>query len=205
MWLPISLISPGSSQSPGPASGRPILRAAACLLVAMAPAMAQEPANELTNAPALYLQVGHASHNTDAPTLGITLPMGAWHRPLWNGELRAHWDLHLSRWHFDGRAGYNHSWVLGVVPTLRLRPEQGQAPWFWELGVGGTMANRRYLVNRRTFSTRFNFSTHLGLGLNLGTWRQHELLLSLQHVSNAGIKEPNPGLNFLRLRYALHF
>lgn len=45
----------------------------------------------------------------------------------------------------------------------------------------------------------------LGLGVSLGAQRQHELLLRLQHVSNAGLKQPNPGLNFLQLRYALHF
>lgn len=45
----------------------------------------------------------------------------------------------------------------------------------------------------------------LGLGVSLGAQRRHELLLRLQHVSNAGLKQPNPGLNFLQLRYALHF
>jgi hypothetical protein len=29
--------------------------------------------------------------------------------------------------------------------------------------------------------------------------------LRLSHVSNAGIKEPNPGENFLQLRYARSF
>jgi lipid A 3-O-deacylase len=29
-----------------------------------------------------------------------------------------------------------------------------------------------------------------------------DLSLRLQHVSNAGIKEPNPGENFVQLRYA---
>jgi lipid A 3-O-deacylase len=41
--------------------------------------------------------------------------------------------------------------------------------------------------------------------VELGQQRQHELQLRLEHVSNAGIKEPNPGANFVQLRYALHF
>ena len=57
----------------------------------------------------------------------------------------------------------------------------------------------------KTFSTRFNFASHLGVGVRLGAQQQHEWLLRVQHVSNAGLKKPNPGENFLQLRYALHF
>ena len=72
-------------------------------------------------------------------------------------------------------------------------------------GIGATVASHRYRVQDHEFSTRFNFASHLGLGRNFGAQRQHELMLSVQHVSNAGIKSPNPGENFLQLRYALHF
>ena len=34
---------------------------------------------------------------------------------------------------------------------------------------------------------------------------RHELALRLQHFSNAGIKHPNPGENFVQLRYAQGF
>ncbi|MBS0293277.1 MAG: acyloxyacyl hydrolase [Proteobacteria bacterium] len=188
-------------QPPAVPNPQQLCALAACLLGMLAPACAQDRAH----APSLYLQGSWASHDTDAFTIGATLPFGSWSTPLWGGELRAHWDLYLSRWSFDGIAGYNSSLVLGVTPTLRLRPNQGRAAWFWEAGLGATLANHRYRTAQRTFSTQFNFAPHLGLGINLGAQRQHEWLLSVQHVSNAGIKEPNPGLNFVRLRYALHF
>ena len=204
MRHPVSLHSP---YPPDGGHGRlrlPLHAAAACLIAAAAPAFAQQ---DLSQTPSLYLQGQWARHGTDAATAGATLPFGAWSMPLWSGELRGHWDLSLSRWSFDGIAGRSSTLVLGVVPTLRLRPDQGRAAWFGEAGMGGTLANRRYRARTEihSFSTRFNFSTHLGLGVNLGVRRQHELLLSVEHVSNAGIKEPNPGLNFVRLRYALHF
>jgi hypothetical protein len=41
-----------------------------------------------------------------------------------------------------------------------------------------------------------------GAGAQLRPQRAHELSLRIQHSSNAGIKEPNPGENFLLLRYA---
>ena len=96
--------------------------------------------------------------------------------------------------------------VLGVTPTLRLRPDGGSSAWFWEAGIGATLADQRYHpAGQEEFSTRFNFASHLGIGINFGARRQHELLLRLQHVSNAGIKKPNPGVEFLQLRYAWHF
>lgn len=192
-------------QPPAVPRPRPLNALFTCLLGMVPSAFAQQPAQTLAHAPSLYLQGGWARQGTDAFTVGATLPWGSWSKPLWGGELCGHWDLYLSRWSFDGVAGYNSSLVLGVTPTLRLRPDQGRSAWFFEAGIGATLANHRYRVVQRSFSTQFNFAPHLGLGINLGARRQHELLLGVQHVSNAGIKEPNPGLNFVFLRYALHF
>ncbi|MBS0508762.1 MAG: acyloxyacyl hydrolase [Proteobacteria bacterium] len=187
---------------PLPCAPRTAAPAAFVLLLATSAA----PAQDLSHAPSIYLQGNLAGQNTRAVTVGATLPWPAWRMPLWGGELRGHWDFYASRWSFDGGGGRRSSLLLGVTPTLRLRPRQGAAAWFWEAGIGASLSNHRYRpLGHEEFSTRFNFASHLGLGLNLGARRQHELLLRLQHVSNAGIKQPNPGLNFLQLRYAWHF
>ena len=47
----------------------------------------------------------------------------------------------------------------------------------------------------------FNFGDHLAVGRSFGVQREHELALRVQHFSNGGIKEPNPGETFLQLRY----
>lgn len=160
---------------------------------------------DTSHAPSVYVQGSWAEHSTDAATIGVTIPWTRWRSELWGSEVRGHWDIYLSRWSFDGNAGNHSSTVLGVTPTVRLRPDQGRAAWFWEAGIGGTMADRRYRTDEKDFSTRFNFASHLGLGINLGSQRQHELMVRVQHVSNAGIKHPNPGENFVQLRYAFHF
>ena len=187
-----------------PFSCAPRTTSPAALVLLLATPVA--PAQDLSHAPSVYLQRSQAGQDTHAMTLGATLPWPAWRMPLWGGELRGHWDFYASRWSFDGAGGQGGSLLWGVTPTLRLRPRQGQAAWFWEAGLGATLSNHRYRpLGHEAFSTRFNFASHLGLGVNLGARREHELLLRLQHVSNAGIKEPNPGLNFLQLRYAWHF
>lgn len=156
--------------------------------------------------PSIYLQGSQARRDTDAITIGGTLPWKDWQRPLWGGELTGYWDVYASRWTFDGVAGgRSHTTLIGVTPTLRLRMDEGRSAWFWEGGIGLTVADKRYVTPERTFSTRANFASHLGMGISLGEQRQHDIVLRVQHVSNAGVKKPNPGENFAQLRYGYHF
>jgi hypothetical protein len=41
--------------------------------------------------------------------------------------------------------------------------------------------------------------------LSFGPADEDEIALRVQHYSNGGIKQPNPGINFLQLRYAHRF
>ncbi len=188
-------------------TGGAVVSALALALLASQPALAQPaPQAGQADGPALYLQAGRARGDTDALTLGATLPWKSFRHELWGSELSGHWDLYVSRWSFDALpGGSGHSTLLGVTPVLRLTPEQGRSAFFVEAGIGATIADKRYRTPEREFSTRFNFASHLGAGLRLGARRQHEVMLRVQHVSNAGIKHPNPGNNFVQLRYALHF
>lgn len=187
-----------------------LLSRAVALLALASPllpaAHAQGMATDATQSPSLYVQGNWAEKGTDAATLGLTLPWNNWRTELWGSEVRGHWDVYVSRWSFDAAAGQpSHTVLLGVTPTLRLRPDQGRSPWFIEGGIGATVASDRYITVHKEFSTRFNFASHVGFGVNFGEQRRHELSLRVQHLSNAGIKSPNPGENFVQLRYGYHF
>jgi lipid A 3-O-deacylase len=66
--------------------------------------------------------------------------------------------------------------------------------------------DRNYETPRKRFSTRWNFYDMVGVGHTYGgPQERHEVGLRLVHTSNAGIKNPNPGENFLQLRYAYRF
>jgi len=49
---------------------------------------------------------------------------------------------------------------------------------------------------------RFQFWRPLGIGYRFERYRPR---VSFQHLSNAGIRNPNPGINFLLLRLQYHF
>jgi lipid A 3-O-deacylase len=57
-----------------------------------------------------------------------------------------------------------------------------------------------------TFSTQWNFQDVLGAGYVLGGSKgRDETQLRLGHFSNAGLRNPNPGEDYLQLRYARRF
>ncbi|WP_226858165.1 acyloxyacyl hydrolase [Diaphorobacter aerolatus] len=174
----------------------------ASVAVAQTPTAATQA--DLALAKSVYVQGSWAEHGTDGATLGMTLPW-QWRRDLWNGEVRGHWDAYVTRLSFDGARDYNHTWLIGLVPTLRWRPDAGRSPWFVEAGIGVTYMSDRYVTVHKEFSTSFNFASHLGLGYNFGAQRAHEMQVRYEHLSNAGIDHPNPGENTLQLRYAYHF
>jgi hypothetical protein len=121
-------------------------------------------------------------------------------------ELTAHTELFVNHWRADGVAGGRDSFTqLGLLPTLRFNLSQGRSPWYLEIGVGASWMDRRFETDERSFSTRFNFYDVLGAGYVFGERRQHEMGLRFVHVSNAGIKKPNPGQDFLQLRYLTRF
>ena len=158
------------------------------------------------HSPSWYAQGGVAENDSYAVGLGVTLPWRQWTYAFGSGQVTGHWDLFASHWTSrltnDER---QHANVFGVLPTLRWRGDQGQSAWFAQVGTGLTLATERYESRYKRFSTRYNFATHLGVGANFGAQHEHELMLRLEHYSNAGIKHPNPGENFLQLRYAHRF
>lgn len=92
--------------------------------------------------------------------------------------------------------------ALSIGPSLRWRGAQGASPWFLEAGTSLMVTGKQLYNDNQRMGTRFNFASHLGVGMNFGQQHAHELSLRVQHASNAGIKNPNPGLNFWQIRYA---
>ena len=155
--------------------------------------------------PTLYVQAGMAREDARAWIVGTTLPWKHWSTAWAGGTVRGHWDLHLGQWSAKGTPGRTHSALLGAGAALQWRPAQGQSPWFVEVGTGMNYAKPRFITATKEMGTRLNFASHLAVGYLHGSQQEHEWQLRIQHSSNASLKKPNPGQNFLQLRYARHF
>jgi len=133
---------------------------------------------------------------------------------LWNltgDPVGRRWSVYaeasVGRWQSRGGHPSDHGVLtqVALVPVLRWRADEGRSPWFMEGGVGATVTSSLYRSEDKHFSTAFNFGDHLGVGFSFGEKAANEIALRAEHFSNGGIKHPNPGKNFVQLRFVHRF
>jgi lipid A 3-O-deacylase len=150
------------------------------------------------------LQAGPASHGASAVSAGVIWEWSARkeRRALFTGQT----ELILSHWRAHAMGGGSQTLQqVTLLPVLRMELDRGRSPWYLEAGIGASWLSRAYVTPEKEFSTRWNFYDVLGGGYRFGARGEHEVGLRYLHVSNAGIKKPNPGEDFLLLRYARRF
>ena len=142
---------------------------------------------------AAAVEVGYGEDRTAVLRIALT---DSWRKrePLaevW--RLAGYWDLSAALW--DNAV--DSTLDVGVTPVFRV--ERGR---FYVEGAIGFHLVQTHISAARSFSTAFQFGDHVAAGYYFG---RYDLQLRLQHLSNGGLAEPNPGINFalLRLQYAL--
>lgn len=151
-----------------------------------------------------FSQGGLAENHGYSVTAGLLWPW-AWRRDVGTIQVTGLNEAYVSHWNARGDTRRQAFTQLGVLPLLRLRFDSGRSAWFVEGGIGASVMDRSYRSQSRQFSTAFNFVDVAGVGRSFGADRRRELGLRISHISNGGIKKPNPGENFLQLRYAVMF
>ena len=194
-----SRFHPGSATR---APGRVAWAVAACLGAACGLAQAQaQPAGGLD-----WTLSAAGAAEANVSKLGV---IAGWTQPapLWQGaqwRLRLRHELELAAWRVPKARDLLE---LGYSPVLRLeRPLRGgQALLFVEGSIGARLLSHTRVAPERSLSTAFQFSDMLGVGVQWGALGRSTLGLRYQHVSNLGIKRPNPGLDFGQLYYTHRF
>ncbi|MPZ42925.1 MAG: outer membrane beta-barrel protein [Betaproteobacteria bacterium] len=131
-----------------------------------------------------------------------------WRWPLGsNWHVGGYWDLSLGYWDNDGRNQTHNSITdLGFTPVFRLQPSHpGAVAPYLEAAIGFHLLSHTSLSPQRRFGTKFQFGDHLGLGVRFGTRHAFDVGYRYQHLSNAGIKQPNQGIEFHQVRLQYHF
>ena len=120
-------------------------------------------------------------------------------------HLGGYWDLSIGQWHKgDVAPGQNDDITdIGLTPVFRVQPNTLTGPYF-EAGIGFHLLSRTSIGDKQ-LSTKFQFGDHLGLGYRFGAKGAFDVGYRFQHHSNAGIKRPNPGINFHQVRVRYHF
>jgi hypothetical protein len=131
------------------------------------------------------------SQETDIVRLGYRVPLReseAWWMPT-------HAQLGASIWQVPDIRGTTRRFDLNATSIWR-----NEKPWgYWEAGFGGYLLSKTINNEDTRMPSAFEFGSHIGFGFRLGS--NQTLGVGLQHLSNAGIKQPNGGIDLLFVQY----
>jgi lipid A 3-O-deacylase len=152
---------------------------------------------------AVFAQAGVGDQSTQAYLVGASWDL-PWQWSVGIGYLSAYFEGAFGRWTVQNDAAHASAWPtqIDATPVLRFHPVAPLNRWFAEIGVGANYIVPVFHSGPKRFSTEFNFGDHAAIGRQLGSQGRQELSLRIEHFSNAGIDHPNPGENFVQLRYA---
>jgi lipid A 3-O-deacylase len=122
-------------------------------------------------------------------------------------HIGGYWDLSFGYWsNSSPRKTNNGLTEIGFTPVFRLQQTQmGHISPYAEAAIGVHLLSATSVSDERRFSTQFQFGDHLGFGIRFGAKHAMDLGYRYQHLSNAGIKRPNQGINFHQVRFQYHF
>jgi hypothetical protein len=129
--------------------------------------------------------------------------------PLWQGDtlrLKLRHEFELAAWHVP----YASDLVeFGYSPVFRLEWPfaGGRSALYFDGSIGARLLSHTYISPTHRMSTAYQFADMVGMGVRWGgeSIGSSTLGLRFQHESNADIKRPNPGINFLQLLYTYRF
>ncbi len=125
---------------------------------------------------------------------------------LTNHNLHPYWEFsvaHLDDRRYQNRSGQSQSITnVGITPVLRWQPDM-QRGFGIEIGVGANYFSEVYDNAGERMGTRFQFGDHIGVDYKFN--KSLEVSVKFQHFSNAGIKQPNPAVNFGMIKLGYFF
>ncbi|HWX11441.1 MAG TPA: acyloxyacyl hydrolase [Trinickia sp.] len=175
--------------------------------VAGAAAVLVLSAASAARADSLGVQVagGVAEHKVYKADLGLVWDPGInwWGIGGWHFALIG--EAHVAYWHSSEGTSRNGVFEFGVTPVVRFIKATGAVRPYIEAGAGIRGLSKHTINASYNLSSAFQFTEVVGIGAQFGRHQQYEVGLRFQHISNAGIKEPNPGINFSQLYLQYNF
>lgn len=153
-------------------------------------------------------ELGTTAGDEDAERYGVAFKWDWAAKWFDSGDwyLGGYWEVGASYWDGeDGRSGNDSLGDFHVTPVLQFqrKPGAGIVP-FVEFGLGPHVHTDDSIGNK-DFDIPFAFGSHIGGGFRFGNAGEYELLYRFQHLSNAGLGDDNPGINFHVLQLGYRF
>jgi len=147
-----------------------------------------------------------ADHDVKKEDLGLVWDpgltwweIGGYHFTVVGEAHVAYWDIR------ENHAAHPNIWEFGLTPVFRFIKSSGWVRPYIEAGVGVRLLSHVRETDDRTLSSSFQFADMVGVGAQLGSHQQYQAGFRFQHLSNAGLEHPNPGINFSELYLQYNF
>ena len=111
----------------------------------------------------------------------------------------SHAQLGASVWRVPDIRGTTRRFDLNATAIWRSERRWGKLGGYLEAGFGGYLLSKAINNDENRVPSAFEFGSHVGIGMRLGPGT---LGLGLQHLSNAGIKQPNGGIDLVLVQYS---
>lgn len=120
--------------------------------------------------------------------------------------LGGYWDASIAQWHSSDVDGKHDIADFSFAPVFRYQKSgtTGFIPYV-EASIGIHYLTNTQITQHRRFSTHYQFGDQLGVGFRFGGKGEYDLAYSFQHISNADIEKPNPGIDFQQIRFKYHY
>lgn len=142
--------------------------------------------------------LGRTGDSTTVYRIGTQVDFGSRWLQSRTGHLGAYWDAAYTYWEGDETAA-NHSLSFSPVFVYEFTGERFRP--YIEAGIG-IAAFSGTEVEDNQLGSSFQFEDRLGIGVRFA---DEELGLRLIHYSNAGLKQPNGGVETYTLHYRFRF
>lgn len=115
-------------------------------------------------------------------------------------------EAHVAYWNVTESHAVNPSiWEFGLTPVFRIIKDTGWIRPYFEAGVGVRLLSHVRETEDRSMSSSFQFADLVGVGAQFGAHQNYQAGFRFQHLSNAGIRKPNPGINFSQIYVQYNF
>jgi len=117
-------------------------------------------------------------------------------------NLNLTFESSVNFWEFGTERTEDTNFVIAVSPIVQypIGTLAGK-PYFLEFGIGFSLLDDTRFAGK-DISTHYQFEDRLGIAMRFGAKDQHQLSLRYFHYSNAGLRKPNPGLDFISFSYS---
>jgi hypothetical protein len=151
------------------------------------------------------LEIGNG--NDGVKIVRLSTSIRQWQRPQKNEnsdhDMQIFWELGLARWQAQDSSGERDLLDVSATPVLRFSPHHSAPRAYADLAIGVHVLTE-HRIGERELSTPYHFGSFAGIGVELGDGR-YDLGIRIQHLSNASVDIPNPGINFTLLRLGIRF